>query len=195
MFFSSNLTANNIFFPILRQLTDTGCSPTSFCNLFKLSHTNMHQYFIWFVSLFCFLPLAKSCQINQSKKFSLLSQLALSSQNKFFLRSPPKSRKKTEADHAAGLPDANLVAELDSEAETCDGLSPTGQFENCPSAGLDCAISDLVSLDSQAEVEQGIFQHEATALLCPLSCTVSQSKNLMLEKASISSPLLVFFQN
>lgn len=61
------------------------------------------------------------------------------------------------ADQAAGFPDANLVAELDSEADTCDGLSPTGQFENCLSAGLDSAICDLVSLDSQAEVEQGIF--------------------------------------
>uniref|UniRef100_A0A8D3B259 DDHD domain-containing protein n=1 Tax=Scophthalmus maximus TaxID=52904 RepID=A0A8D3B259_SCOMX len=47
----------------------------------------------------------KSCQINQSKKISLLSQLALSSQNKFFLRSPPKSRKKSKAGQAAGPPD------------------------------------------------------------------------------------------
>ncbi|KAG7223513.1 hypothetical protein INR49_015506 [Caranx melampygus] len=98
----------------------------------------------------------KSCEINQSKKFSLLSQLALSSQNKFFLKSPPKSRKKAKAGPTAGSPDADLAAELDGDTDspTSEGLSPTGQYENCPSAGLDCAISDLVSLDSQAEVDQ-----------------------------------------
>lgn len=87
-----------------------------------------------------------------------MSQLALSSSNKFFLKSPPKFRKKAESDQATGSPDADLVAELDDEAETSE--SPTNQYENCPSAGLDCAISDLVSLDSQAEVEQGIFLGE-----------------------------------
>ena len=107
---------------------------------------------------FFFLPIAKSCQIDQSKKFSLLSQLALTSQNKFFLKSPPKSRKKAaKAGQAAGSPDADLVAELDGEAETSEALSPIDQYEPCLSAGLDCAISDLVSLDSQAEVDQGIF--------------------------------------
>ncbi|XP_062273004.1 membrane-associated phosphatidylinositol transfer protein 2-like isoform X1 [Scomber scombrus] len=117
-----------------------------------------------------------SCQINQSKKFSLLSQLALSSQNKFFLKSPPKSRKKAVANQAAGFPAANLVAELDSEAETCDGLSPTGQYENCLSAGLDSAICDLISLDSQAEVEQVAARWWGTkrldfALYCPDALT------------------------
>lgn len=120
----------------------------------------MHPFFIWFLCLF--LSIAKSCQINQSKKVSLLSQLALSSQNKFFLKSPPKSRKKTGDGKAAGSPDADLVPELDREAETSEGLNPHGQYENCLSAGLDCAISDLVSLDSQAEVEQGIFLREGT---------------------------------
>lgn len=92
-----------------------------------------------------------------------MSQLALSSQNKFFLKSPPKIRKKaTQAGQATGSPDADLVAELDGEAETSEGQSPTGQYENCLSAGLDFAISDLVSLDSQAEVEQGIFLGEGT---------------------------------
>ncbi|XP_026178023.1 membrane-associated phosphatidylinositol transfer protein 2 isoform X2 [Mastacembelus armatus] len=118
----------------------------------------------------------KSCQINQSKKFSLLSQLALSSQNKFFLKSPPKSRKKAEAGQATGSPDAGVVAELDGEADTSEGLSPTGQYENCPSAGLDCAISDLVSLDSQAEVEQVAARWWGTkrldfALYCPDALT------------------------
>ncbi|XP_022613387.1 membrane-associated phosphatidylinositol transfer protein 2-like isoform X2 [Seriola dumerili] len=118
----------------------------------------------------------KSCQINQSKKFSLLSQLALSSQNKFFLKSPPKSRKKAKAGQAAGSPDADPVAELDGEADSSEGLSPIGQYENCPSAGLDCAISDLVSLDSQAEVEQVAARWWGTkrldfALYCPDALT------------------------
>ncbi|XP_071339102.1 membrane-associated phosphatidylinositol transfer protein 2-like isoform X2 [Trachinotus anak] len=118
----------------------------------------------------------RSCQINQSKKFSLLSQLALSSQNKFFLKSPPKSRKKAKAGQAAGSPDADLVAELDGEADSSEGLSPTGQYENCLSAGLDCAISDLVSLDSQAEVEQVAARWWGTkrldfALYCPDALT------------------------
>nr|XP_046243447.1 membrane-associated phosphatidylinositol transfer protein 2-like isoform X1 [Scatophagus argus] len=114
-----------------------------------------------------------SYQINQSKKFSLLSQLALTSQNKFLLKSPPKSRKKTAAGQAAGTPDADLVAELDGE--TSEGQSPTGQ-ESCLSAGLDCAISDLVSLDSQAEVEQVAARWWGTkrldfALYCPDALT------------------------
>uniref|UniRef100_A0A7N6F9Q5 DDHD domain-containing protein n=1 Tax=Anabas testudineus TaxID=64144 RepID=A0A7N6F9Q5_ANATE len=57
----------------------------------------------------------KSCEINQSKKFSLLSQLALSSQNKFLLKSPPKSRKKAAGGQVIGSPDADLVAELDGD--------------------------------------------------------------------------------
>lgn len=107
-----------------------------------------------------FFPIAKSCEINQSKKFSLLSQLALSSQNKFLLKSPPKSRKKAAGGQVIGSPDADLVAELDGD--TNEGFSPTGHCENCLSAGLDCAISDLVLLDSQAEMEQGIFLREGT---------------------------------
>ncbi|XP_032373006.1 membrane-associated phosphatidylinositol transfer protein 2 isoform X2 [Etheostoma spectabile] len=118
----------------------------------------------------------KSCQINQFKKFSLLSQLALSSQNKFFLKSPPKSRKKTKAGKAAGGPDADLVAELDGVAETSARLSPTGQHENCLSPGLECAISELVSLDSQAEVDQVAARWWGTkrldfALYCPDALT------------------------
>lgn len=97
-------------------------------------------------------------QNNQSKKLSLLSQLALSSQNKFFLKSPPKSRKKAATGQATAPPAVNLVAELDGD--TSEGLSPTGHCENYLSAGLDCAISDLVALDSHTEVEQGIFLGE-----------------------------------
>ncbi|XP_056274261.1 membrane-associated phosphatidylinositol transfer protein 2 isoform X2 [Pseudoliparis swirei] len=117
----------------------------------------------------------KSCENIQSKTFSLLSQLALSSQNKFFLKSPPKSRKKA-AERVEGSPDADVVAELDSEAETSESLSPIGQYENCPSAGLHCAISDLVSLDSQAEVDQVAARWWGTkrldfALYCPDALT------------------------
>ncbi|XP_039658341.1 membrane-associated phosphatidylinositol transfer protein 2-like isoform X1 [Perca fluviatilis] len=118
----------------------------------------------------------KSRQINQFKKFCLLSQLALSSQNKFFLKSPPKSRKKAEAGKATGSPDADLVAELDGVAETSDRLSPTGQHDNCQSPGLERAISDLVSLDSQAEVDQVAARWWGTkrldfALYCPDALT------------------------
>lgn len=105
-----------------------------------------------------FSPAAKSCQTSsQSKTFSFLSQLALSSQNKFFLRSPPKFRKRAGGGSTTpDSPHGDLAAELDGEADGSEGQSPTtSHYENCLSAGLDCAISDLVSLDSQAEVEQG----------------------------------------
>lgn len=90
------------------------------------------------------------------------------------------------------------MAELDNEAETSEGLNPTGQYENCLSPGLDCAISVLVSLDSQAEVEQGIFlrevflflnQREATCLYC----VKIQNLNAALPESLIF--LLIFFQN
>ncbi|CAN9513191.1 unnamed protein product [Ophioblennius macclurei] len=119
----------------------------------------------------------KSHELNQSKKFSLLSQLALSSQNKFFLKSPPNSRKKrAEADEAAGSSDADVVSEMDSEADSSDGLSSSGQYEACLSAGLECAICDLVSLDSQAEVDQVAARWWGTkrldfALYCPDALT------------------------
>ncbi|CAB1439339.1 unnamed protein product, partial [Pleuronectes platessa] len=117
-----------------------------------------------------------SCQINQSKKFGLLSQLALSSQNKFFLKSPPKSRKKAGVDQDAGSPDADLEAELDAEPDSNESLSPTDQYDNCLSPGLDCAISELVLLDSQAEVEQVAARWWGTkrldfALYCPDALT------------------------
>uniref|UniRef100_A0A1A8IIX7 DDHD domain-containing protein n=1 Tax=Nothobranchius kuhntae TaxID=321403 RepID=A0A1A8IIX7_NOTKU len=118
----------------------------------------------------------KSGQINRSKMSSLLSQLALTPQNKFFLKSPPKSRKKPEANQAAGSPDADQVMELDVDAESSESLSPTSQYENILSAGLDYAISDLVSLDSQAEVMQVAARWWGTkrldfALYCPDALT------------------------
>ncbi|KAL6114145.1 pitpnm2 [Pungitius sinensis] len=108
----------------------------------------------------------KTCKIQQSKKFGLLSQLALSSQNKLFLKSPPKSRKNP----AEGSPHADL------NGAASEGLSPTGEYENCPSAGLDSAICDLVSLDSQAEVDQVAARWWGTkrldfALYCPDALT------------------------
>ncbi|XP_013866055.1 membrane-associated phosphatidylinositol transfer protein 2 isoform X2 [Austrofundulus limnaeus] len=118
----------------------------------------------------------KSEQINQTRMSSLLSQLALTSQNKFFLKSPPKARKKAAAGQAADSPDADLVMELDVEADSSDSLSPTSQYANIPSAGLDSAICDLVSLDSQAEVEQVAARWWGTkrldfALYCPDALT------------------------
>ncbi|XP_010789047.1 membrane-associated phosphatidylinositol transfer protein 2 [Notothenia coriiceps] len=118
----------------------------------------------------------KSCQINQSKIIGLLSQLALSSQNKLFLRSPPNSRKKVESGDAAGSPDADLASEQDSEADSSESINPTGKYENCLSPGLDFAISDLVSLDSQAEVDQVAARWWGTkrldfALYCPDALT------------------------
>ena len=157
--------------------------------------------------LFSSLPIANSCQNNQSKKFGLLSQLALSSQTKFFLKSPPKSRKKAGAVlQAAGSSDADLAAELEAEADTNETLSPIGQYDNCLSAGLDCAISELAKLDSQAEVEQGIFLMEGTSeinvklqvfsVCCSVLCP--KSKNVCFGcscRKPLFSSLLGYFQN
>lgn len=154
----------------------------------------MHPFFHMISFCVFFSPVANSYQINQSKKFSLLSQLALSSQTKFFLKSPPKSRKKAGAGQAAGFPDAHLAAELDSEAETSEGQSPLGQYENCLSPGLDFAISDLVSLDSQAEVEQGISLREGTSTweaflsVLVLHCVKIQNLNAALPESLFSLP-------
>ncbi|XP_028312334.1 membrane-associated phosphatidylinositol transfer protein 2-like isoform X3 [Gouania willdenowi] len=118
-----------------------------------------------------------SCDNNQTKTLGLLSQLALSSQNKFFLKSPPKSRKKRgEVAEAADVPDAEAVMELNSDTDVSDGLSPIEKHQNCLSAGLECAISDLVSLDSQAEVDQVAARWWGTkrldfALYCPDALT------------------------
>lgn len=106
---------------------------------------------------FALFPIAQACPIKQSKSSSLLSQLALSPQ-KFFPRSP-KLRREAETDQASGStetdPGDEPGAELESEGETSEGLSPTEQFGRCFLAGLDYAVSDLVSLDSQAEVDEG----------------------------------------
>uniref|UniRef100_A0A8C9Y3Z8 Phosphatidylinositol transfer protein membrane associated 2 n=1 Tax=Sander lucioperca TaxID=283035 RepID=A0A8C9Y3Z8_SANLU len=69
---------------------------------------------------------------------------------------------------------ANSKSELDGVAETSDRLSPTGQHENCVSPGLERAISDLVSLDSQAEVDQARWwgtKRLDFALYCPDALT------------------------
>ncbi|XP_054628618.1 membrane-associated phosphatidylinositol transfer protein 2-like isoform X2 [Dunckerocampus dactyliophorus] len=120
----------------------------------------------------------KTHQFNQSKRVGLLSQLALSSQSKFFLKSPPKSRKKKKVKQALPeSPEKDLPAELDStETEMYGSLSPTGQYGTSLSPGLDFAICDLVSLDSQAEVDQVAARWWGTkrmdfALYCPDALT------------------------
>lgn len=120
-----------------------------------------------------FFPVAKSDQINQSNKFSLLSQLALTSQNKFFLKNPPKSRKKAEPDAAAEPADGDLSPDLETETDSCEGLSPTSQYENSQSPRLDCAISDLFSLDSRAEFDEGIF-NEVGEIEARVFCTIQK---------------------
>lgn len=72
------------------------------------------------------------------------------------MRSPPKSCKKAEVDRAVGSSDAEL--ELDAEANSFDSLSQSSHYESYLSVGLDCAMCDLVSLDSQ--VDEGIFLKE-----------------------------------
>lgn len=151
---------------------------------------------------FCFVvvvfsPIAESNQVNQSKKYSLLSLLALSSQNKFFLKTPPTSRKETKACQAAGSSDACVAAELDDEADSSESLSPTSQYENYR-AGLDYAISDLVSLDSQAEVDQGIFiRNGATEIgvrlrVSALFCATVERLSAALPKSLFASLSLHF---
>lgn len=156
-----NFNCTNLFFPALIFL-DCTLEAKFFKVHRKKSYSCSNIRHFHLTCFLCFLPIAKSDQNNQSKKFGLLSQLALSSQTKFFLKSPPKFRKKTEADQFAALPDADRAAELDDEADTCESQSLNEQYEDCLSAGLDCAISELVSLDSQAEVDQGIWLWEGT---------------------------------
>ncbi|KAM4745916.1 membrane-associated phosphatidylinositol transfer protein 2-like isoform 1-T1 [Anableps anableps] len=115
----------------------------------------------------------KSDQINQSNKLKLLSQLALTTQIKFFLKSYPK---KAEGDPAIGPSDGDLSLDLDVETDSSEGLSPTSQYENIQSPRLDCAICDLVSLDSQAEVDEVAARWWGTkrldfALYCPDALT------------------------
>lgn len=109
-----------------------------------------------------------------------MSQLALSSQNKFFLKSPPKSRKNP----TEGSPHADL------NGAASEGSSPTGQYENCLSAGLDFAICDLVSLDSQAEVDQGICLREGTSEAAVLFYSLSSQKVDAALSESLFSPLV-----
>ncbi|XP_072290148.1 membrane-associated phosphatidylinositol transfer protein 2-like isoform X2 [Eucyclogobius newberryi] len=109
-------------------------------------------------------------KILKSKSSSLLSQLALTSQRSFHLKHPPKSRKKAGSG-SDPVPDPGpepVPAELEPE--------PDGEDGRCLSAGLDCAILDLVSLDSQAEVDQVAARWWGTkrldfALYCPDALT------------------------
>ncbi|XP_024130401.1 membrane-associated phosphatidylinositol transfer protein 2 isoform X2 [Oryzias melastigma] len=115
----------------------------------------------------------KPDQNKQSKTFSFLSLLAIP-QNKFSMRSPPKSRKKAEADRTVGSTDAELELQLDSETNSCDSLSQSSQYESYLSAGLDSAICDLVSLDSQVDEVAGRWwgtKRLDFALYCPDALT------------------------
>ncbi|KAM9821805.1 membrane-associated phosphatidylinositol transfer protein 2-like isoform 3-T6 [Syngnathus typhle] len=101
---------------------------------------------------------------SQSKSSGLLSQLALSSQNKFFLKSPPKSRKKLK----------KTTDEKDGEPMLCDNQSVGS--DTCTSPGLHRAMCDLISLDSQTEVDQVAARWWGTkrmdfALYCPDALT------------------------
>ncbi|XP_030213836.1 membrane-associated phosphatidylinositol transfer protein 2 isoform X2 [Gadus morhua] len=117
----------------------------------------------------------RSSQTNQSKRYSLLSQLALSSQ--FFLKSPPKTRRR---DRLQGPPDPDpapgRAPPPEPDEEGCAGWGPSSPCESCPSVGLDHAFSDLISLDSQAEVDQVAARWWGTkrmdfALYCPDALT------------------------
>uniref|UniRef100_A0A3B3WYA5 DDHD domain-containing protein n=1 Tax=Poecilia mexicana TaxID=48701 RepID=A0A3B3WYA5_9TELE len=90
----------------------------------------------------------KSEQINQSNKLSLFSQLALTSQNLLSIKNPLKFYKKAEAD----LTDEDLSFETYSG----ESLSSIYEYDSIQSCRLDCAIHDLVSLDSQAEVDEAV---------------------------------------
>ncbi|XP_055018149.1 LOW QUALITY PROTEIN: membrane-associated phosphatidylinositol transfer protein 2-like [Boleophthalmus pectinirostris] len=113
-------------------------------------------------------------KIPKSKSSSLLSQLALTSQMSFRLKSPPKSRKKKPVHHPVPALEPEPDPVLDGES-----MSPTGdgeEEEGCQSAGLQCAICELVSLDSQAEVDQVAARWWGTkrldfALYCPDALT------------------------
>ncbi|XP_076127168.1 membrane-associated phosphatidylinositol transfer protein 2-like isoform X1 [Alosa pseudoharengus] len=118
---------------------------------------------------------ARSDAVQPSKKSGLLAQLALTSQAsvKFFLRSPPQSRRKAGANCSTILvtapePDPGHVLELDLKSEPMskqssietelttpdEDLSPTMGFGRLTSAALDFAMCDLTSLDSLPDIEQ-----------------------------------------
>ncbi|KAI4878952.1 hypothetical protein NFI96_014450 [Prochilodus magdalenae] len=113
--------------------------------------------------------LAKTSQVNKTKKSSLLAQLALTSQ-KFFPRSPsPKAHRK---DKSVFLPAPDPDLEPDAEAGPC---SPLG-FQRTNTASLDFAMCDLVSMDSQPDIEEVAARWWGTkrldfALYCPDALT------------------------
>ena len=135
---------------------------TALYSMTPISFVIIHQSFSPGFFLFVLFPIAQPCQINQTKKLSLLSQIALTSQTKFSLRSTPKSHRKERTDPVRGSTDTDNEPQPDPDANR--GVSPcgSGQLERHLSAGLDYTIYDLVSLDSQAEVDQGILLREWT---------------------------------
>lgn len=128
-----------------------------------------------FSSLVCSAA-ARADVVQPSKKSGLLAQLALTSQAsvKFFLRSPPQSRRKTRADCSTRptsapdpLPGRALEPDLklefmskqsstETELPTPDeDFSPTVGLNRVASAALDFAMCDLISLDSLPDIDQG----------------------------------------
>ncbi|XP_017571773.1 membrane-associated phosphatidylinositol transfer protein 2-like isoform X2 [Pygocentrus nattereri] len=106
-------------------------------------------------------------QVNKTKKSSLLAQLALTSQ-KFFPRSlSPKSHRKEKS---VFLPSPDL----DPDAEASP-YSPLG-FQRTNTASLDFAMCDLVSMDSQPDIDEVAARWWGTkrldfALYCPDALT------------------------
>ncbi|XP_072520656.1 membrane-associated phosphatidylinositol transfer protein 2-like isoform X6 [Salminus brasiliensis] len=112
-------------------------------------------------------------QVNKSKKSSLLAQLALTSQ-KLFPRSPsPKSYRKARSIFLPA-PELDPAPDLEPDAET-GPCSPLG-FQRTNTASLDFAMCDLVSMDSQPDIEQVAARWWGTkrldfALYCPDALT------------------------
>lgn len=98
-----------------------------------------------------------------------------------------------ESGDAAGSPDADLAAEQDSEADSSENINPTGKYENGFSPGLDFAISDLVSLDSQAEVDQGIFIREGIHSEINVKLQLFSLRCVKIPKLDTALPESLFF--
>ncbi|KAJ8005652.1 hypothetical protein DPEC_G00120150 [Dallia pectoralis] len=120
------------------------------------------------------------CQFNQNRKSSLLSQIALSPQTIFSLRSPPKSRRNDRADPGSAVRVQGIRPHLDPEADTVrkvnGGVSPCVQLESPVSPGLDHAFTHLAVLDSQTDMDQVAARWWGTkridfALYCPDALT------------------------
>ncbi|XP_066509615.1 membrane-associated phosphatidylinositol transfer protein 2-like isoform X3 [Hoplias malabaricus] len=112
-------------------------------------------------------------QVNKSKKSSLLAQLALTSQ-KFFPRSPSPKLHRKDKNIFLPAPELDPAPDLGPDAET-GPCSPLG-FQRTNTASLDFAMCDLVSMDSQPDIDQVAARWWGTkrldfALYCPDALT------------------------